>query len=88
MLGLQDPQEKVARELFERYDLDSSGTMNNGNELRQFVVNMLYTTRAPRELSDRVNAQMEDLLRNRDEHLSWDFNEVWGWYNRAKQQCP
>ena len=33
---------KVAAPLFERYDLDNTGTMNSKNELQQLVTHELY----------------------------------------------
>ena len=41
--GISSEHWQILQQIFNRYDLDSSGTINTANELRQLTTNMVHT---------------------------------------------
>jgi len=85
-----DSDQPVAREaamaLFERYDLDGSGTINSPNELTQLVTNMVYTTGTDPMIGKGLNSKIEKM-----ENVDLDFDNFMEWFQnscRALKDAP
>ena len=94
--------ESMMRELFSRYDVDDSGTINTRDELRQLVTNVMFTSKLTGPRGDLTSMMMEkvndayenlgsaDLAATRGgcpADLNMDFEAFAAWYERTLDVC-
>jgi len=66
--------------LFERYDLDNSGTINSMAEMKQLVTNMMYTTGLDQDLTKKVHDKLSQLPPD----VCLNLEQFIAWYDDAK----
>jgi len=71
--------EKIAQAMFDRYDLDGSGTINSIVELRQLVTNLLYHVGAMPETTRAVTEKLALV----EDNISWKLPELLQWLDEA-----
>jgi len=70
--------EKQVGELFKRYDLDGSGTINSYDELKMLCLNLCY--RLELTAVENIDAAIND-LQEQQLQLEWDVNDFSAWFN-------
>jgi len=79
--GLSAKVRKTAAKLFDRYDLEDSGSIGSLGELQQLVINLLFTTEATKEVTEMVLARCQ----NFDDSVVMDREEFISWYEESSQ---
>ena len=81
--GLSREHQKMARRLFNRYDLDGSGTMNTMIEMSQITTNLLHKLHFSHEIVRLVSKAMKDAdhICNADHEM--DLSAFMEWFHEA-----
>jgi len=79
-----DEFEHKAQELFQRYDVDDSGTINNTHELEQLMTNMQFSFR----LNTDISAQQATKLAEIDQGVAMEFTSFVEWYKGIHENSP
>lgn len=69
----------VVAKMFERYDLDSSGTINSHVELRQLVTNVMFHASADNAATEEMTARMNVI----EGDLNWDKKQFMVWFEEG-----
>merc|ERR1712070_635357 len=81
--SLSDKDRQVLHGLFDRYDLDSSGTLNTDSELQQITMNAIFTLGLKVVPSD-VEAKVAELKGEGGVSQSpLDFEQFLSWFTAA-----
>jgi len=66
--------------MFERYDLDDSGTINSAMELGQLVTNMMFSLSCSTQLVEKVRGRMKEL---EEDEFDMDLDAFLTWFEDA-----
>ena len=75
---------EIAKRIFERYDLDKSGTVSSSEEAEQITTNLLFKLGVP--VSTQTLERELDILNRRNETdspMAMDFEDYWLWFQNA-----
>ena len=75
---------EIAKRIFERYDLDNSGTVSSSEEAEQITTNLLFKLGVP--VSTQTLERELDILNRRNEidsPMAMDFEDYWLWFQNA-----
>jgi len=73
---------RISKEMFERYDLDCSGSINSVTELRQFTTNMLFTIRADVAVAEQLQKEIDTI----EDAMDWSWETTFSWLHGHLQE--